>query len=1139
MKTILLFTFALLAASPQANAQQNRTASSCPSGDCDCIRDRALAAMRTGDHERAINKFQAWRTCDPDAAQQADSLVLEVFRRIEREKRTALANDMAYKSQTALRDGDRTSAFRLAEFAHRYVDDQNDNVLHALVEALYYNDHPDSTHRLPWNYALEGHSNSVRSVAFSPDGRRLATGSSDNTAKIWDLDSGKAVLTLEGHSSSVSSVAFSPDGRRLATGSEDNTAKIWDLDSGKAALTLEGHSSSVSSVAFSPDGRRLATGSYDGTAKIWDINSGKAALTLKGHSNSVLSVAFSPDGRRLATGSSDKTAIIWDLDPGKVALTLEGHSSSFMSVAFSPDGRSLATGSSHNTAIIWDLDSGKAALTLEGHSNDVRSVAFSPDGRRLATGSFDKTAKIWDLDSGKAALTLEGHSKYGLSVAFSPDGLRLATGSFDKTAKIWDLDADRIIQNLQQVRRLAALIVEQLDAWDLDKLLDIQDQNEALLRQTGEAWQIAAFADLYAARARNRDDLGLTAPEYARAARLYQFAANSMGDEVNFSEKLARLYREWGFKCIVAAQPDSALLLARRALQVMPGDQDAQRLLALAMLAKSPGDPGGSHQGAGESDGVQATPGYFATAMSSLLYLSITGKQQQVLLKDFQKLKNQRAVLPDAEHALRLLLFDAADSTAAFLYGIGLPPYPTSEAALLDRLPDTTALLYQAGKLEQSATRSDNPVEKAQHLEQAALIYARLGERTGNPAHLRSKWSAVRAAGNTLSRYGSEKADTTFEVRRDMMLHALDLLGKTEAGVQAFPEMKKAVIQDLANTAYVLGSLYFEQKDYADAAATMSRASEYCISLTQLNPDNGNYRTGWAAVSRSRLAWFQLFNNRPAEALQSAREAVGYDSMGVRIEANFAYTLYCNGRASEARLRFLSAVLEANTADSSLLSTEILQLDSIYASIATTLLPLLQSDEETRLAEATRAGIPKSARLMHTRQIEMARAAADFLENRVSLLADQAGYRAAADTALLYVGACRALLKADSSSENRTRLGEALNKFSFFACFTRKPGRAIPAALEAYPLLRENQVRINLAHGYLLTGDWEKAASEYQAIKDLPDEKNRADTLGEVIWTDLQSFAKNGIRNKKLAAAAELVLGRGLTMGESILLRAK
>jgi WD domain, G-beta repeat len=156
------------------------------------------------------------------------------------------------------------------------------------------------------------HNDAIFSVAFSPDGKRLAAGSHDGTVKLWDASTGEELRTLKGHSDSVRSVAFSPDGKRLATGSHDGTAKLWDTSTGEELRTLKGHSSDIWPVAFSPDGKRLATGSNDGTVKLWDANTGQELLTLKGHSDSVWSVAFSPDGKRLAAGSSNGTVKLWD-----------------------------------------------------------------------------------------------------------------------------------------------------------------------------------------------------------------------------------------------------------------------------------------------------------------------------------------------------------------------------------------------------------------------------------------------------------------------------------------------------------------------------------------------------------------------------------------------------------------------------------------------------------------------------------------------------------------------------------------------------------------------------------------------------------------------------------------------------------
>jgi WD40 repeat protein len=311
-------------------------------------------------------------------------------------------------------------------------------------------------------FTLRGHTNSVNGVAFSPDGKRLATASADQTAKVWDAESGKELFTLRGHSSSVNDVAFSPDGKRLATASQDHTAKVWDTESGKELFTLRGHTNSVNGVAFSPDGKRLATASEDQTAKVWDAESGKELFTLRdsgpvysvafspdGKRLATASKAFSPDGKRLATASADDTAKVWDAESGKELFTLRGHSSSFFDVAFSPDGKRLATASEDQTAKVWDAESGKELLTLRGHTNSVNGVAFSPDGKRLATASQDQTAKVWDAESGQELLTLRGQSDPVYSVAFSPDGKRLATASQDQTAKVWDAESGQELLTLR------------------------------------------------------------------------------------------------------------------------------------------------------------------------------------------------------------------------------------------------------------------------------------------------------------------------------------------------------------------------------------------------------------------------------------------------------------------------------------------------------------------------------------------------------------------------------------------------------------------------------------------------------------------------------------------------------------------
>jgi WD40 repeat protein len=295
-----------------------------------------------------------------------------------------------------------------------------------------------------------GHTGEVMSVCFSPDGKRLATASEDQTVKVWDAHSGQECRTLRGHGRAVNGVTFRPDGKRLASASDDQTVKVWELATGKVTLTLQGHTGAVYSVAFSSDGKRLASAAQDMTVKVWDPTTGQKTLSLQGHIDGVHRAVFSPNGKCLASASEDGTAKVWDLATGQERFALQGQAGDrFCSVAYSPDGRRLATASNAGEVKVWDAATGQEGLTLQGQMEGVNpewvgSVAFSPDGHRLASASEDGTVKVWDADQGGEALVLRGHTGPVCSVAFSPDGHRIASAArvvrLEGTGevKVWD-----------------------------------------------------------------------------------------------------------------------------------------------------------------------------------------------------------------------------------------------------------------------------------------------------------------------------------------------------------------------------------------------------------------------------------------------------------------------------------------------------------------------------------------------------------------------------------------------------------------------------------------------------------------------------------------------------------------------------
>lgn len=290
------------------------------------------------------------------------------------------------------------------------------------------------------------HGATIAGVAYSPDGKLIASAGWDKTIRLWDIATGKELRACTGHDAEIECLAFSPDGKLLASGAWDQTVRLWDVATGKEVRQVGEHPDGVLALAFAPDGKTLATGNQDrmakqGTLHIWEVETGKHVRTIAGHALPVTALAFAADGQKLATGSIDKTVRLFESATGKELARFEGTQGWVQAVAFAPDGQTLASAGADKLVRLWDIAAVKQRYLFEGHADKVRALAYSTDGRTVVSGSFDKTIRFWEVATGKERLAYTEHKAGVRGLVYSPGGQSIASGGTDGVVRQFDVVA--------------------------------------------------------------------------------------------------------------------------------------------------------------------------------------------------------------------------------------------------------------------------------------------------------------------------------------------------------------------------------------------------------------------------------------------------------------------------------------------------------------------------------------------------------------------------------------------------------------------------------------------------------------------------------------------------------------------------